>query len=351
MGRLVVADPIALLDALLVDDPESAELGEVMAVAGDLLQSRGHLRGELIALELILRNAAPAQRKAAADTLESWLAGHESHVFGSLHALRHRRGALRYELLGGRIHSLFLDARRVNPRRRERDAKHGKAALGHYRLEPRELVQVLVGSPLLRQLRALQLRAYTIDEVVRSTGELRKQVTPERNAIETLILSPTTRPIGHRANATPVEVDALRKAMPKLWCMTESGYLVSLLDPRTSDEESAHALDRMRGQPMTRDLRVHIGRGLCSGRPETTKVACERIIEQGRSGRVFLPILRMLLRPQVSHAAAWIVPMLPRFAWADELRPQLASMTGGRHHVAVRHAAGLALHELAKRRG
>jgi hypothetical protein len=338
-----VADPIAVLDTLLVDDPASPDLDEAMAVAGDLLQSRGHIRGELIALELMLRNAATlAQRKAASDTLESYLAGHESHVFGSLHALRHRRGALRYELLGGRVHSLVVDKRRID------------LGMASYRLQPAEFVQVLVGSPPLRHLRSLQLRVAKLDELVRITGELRKQVKPDRNALEMLLVSTTTRPIGHRANATPVEVETLRKAMPKLWCMTESGYLVSLLDPRMSDEESAHELDGMRGRAMTRDLRVLIGRGLCSGRPETTKVACEHLVEQGASARVFLPILHMLLRPQVSHAAAWIVPMLPRMAaWALELRPQLATITGAsaRYGVDLRRNAGLALRGLSERHG
>jgi hypothetical protein len=187
---------------------------------------------------------------------------------------------------------------------------------------------------------------------VRITGELRKQIKPDRNAIETLILSTTTRPIGHRANATPVEVEALRKAMPKLWCMTESGYLVSLLDPRMSDDESAHELDVLRGRAMTRDLRVLIGRGLTSGRPATTKVACEHLVEQGESARVFAPILRMLLRPQVSPAAAWIVPTLPRMAaWVVELRPLLATITGAsaRYGVELRRVAGVALRGLSER--
>lgn len=333
----MAADPIAALDHLLVEDPEHPDLGEAMAVAGDLLQSRGHPRGQLIAFELMQRAAAPGERKAIAATLESWVADHEARIFGSLHALRHRRGALRYAFTGGWLTELALDARRVSP------------ADARYSLDASELIMVLVGSPALRRVRSLQIRAAKFDELVRLSAELRKQVRADKTAIESLILSPTTRPIGHRANATPVELDALRRAMPKLWCVTESGYLVSLLDPRLPDEASADELDRLRGGAMSRDLRVLIGRGLTSGRPETTKVACEHIAEQGASGRVFLPTLRMLLRPQVSHAAVWIAPMLVRFgAWVHELRPQLASITGSdsRFSVELRRAAGLALRQL-----
>jgi hypothetical protein len=333
------ADPIAELDRLLIEDPQNPRITEAMSVASDLLQQRGVIRGELIALELLLK-AAPEgpERKAVADTLESWVGGHEARLFKSIHALRHQRGALRYSFHGGRIDELFVDIRRLRwgPR---------------LTLGAGELMQVLLGSPAIDHAKRLQLRVRGPEAIVELMAELRKQAKPGKLIVEQLIISPTTRPIGHRANATPQELEALRKALPKLWCVTESGYLVSLLDPKSPDEASAADLDHLRGRAMSRDLRVVIGRGLISGRPETTKVACERIAEHGESSRVFLPALRMLLRPQVSHAAAgWIVPMLPHFAeWVQELAPQLRRITGSDsiYPLELRRAAGKALGTLS----
>ncbi|MFV8752618.1 hypothetical protein ACNOYE_18885 [Nannocystaceae bacterium ST9] len=330
------ADPIAELDRLLVEDPCRPDVGEAMSVAGDLLQHKGQLRGELIALELMLAAAPASERKQVADTLESFVAGHDARMFGSIHALRHRRGALRYSFHGGRIDELFLDARRLgwDPR---------------LTLGPDEIVQLLLGSPAIEHAQRLQIRVGKSDALVRFLAELRKQAGGKLANLEQLILSTTTRPLGHRAHATATELAALRKAAPKLWLATESGYLVSLIDPKIPDEASASDLHGMRGHPMTRELRVLIGRGLTSGRSETTKVACERIAEHGESARVFLPALRMLLRPQVSHAAAWIVPMIPHFdGWARELVPTLRRITGSSkaHALELRRAAGLALHRL-----
>lgn len=331
-------DPIAALDRLLTEDPQWPGILETMSVAGDLLQHQGRIRGELIALELMLK-AAPAgpERKAAADTLESWVAGHEARLFKSIHALRHKRGAIRYSFHGGRIDDLFIDVRRLSwdPR---------------LTLGANELVQLLLGSPAIDHAQRLQLRVRSLDPLVKLMAELRKQATPGKLIIEQLIISPTTRPLGHRVNATPNELENLRKVMPKLWCVTESGYLVSLLDPKSPDEASAADLDGQRGRTMSRDLRVLIGRGLTSGRPETTKVACERIVEHGESGRVFLPALRMLLRPQVSPSAAWIIPMLPHFdGWVRELAPELRRITGSdaNYPLEIRRAAGQATRYLA----
>jgi hypothetical protein len=329
------ADPIAELDRLLTEDPQHPRLAEAMVVAGDLLQHQGKIRGELIALELMLK-AAPAgpDRKAAAAELESWVSAHAVRLFKSIHALRHRRGAIRYWFHGGRIDELFVDVRRLSwdPR----------LTLGHD-----ELVKLLLGSPAIDHATRLQLRVRGPDAIVGLMGELRKQAKPGKLIVEQLIISPTTRPIGHYVNATPKELETLRKAMPKLWLVTENGYLVSMLDPKSADEASAADLDRLRGKPMSRDLRVLIGRGLTSGRPETTKVACERIAEHGDSSRVFLPALRMLLRPQVSPASlGWIIPMLPGFGeWARELRPQVGRITGSedRYPLELRSAAGRVL--------
>lgn len=332
------ADPVAVLDRLLREDPEHPRMSEALTVAGDLLQHRGQLRGELIALELLLRaTSAGPERRAAAATLERLVAGHEARLFKSIHALRHRRGALRYSFHGGQVDELVIDVRRISHDPR-------------LRLEPSEFVQLLLGSPALDHARRLQLRVNNLDTIVRLMAQLRKQPKPGKLAVEQLILSMTTRPCGHRAHATPNERESLRKVMPKLWCVTEGGYLVSLLDPKSPDEASAADLDGQRGQPMSRDLRVLIGRGLTSGRAETTKVACERIAEHGESSRVFLPALAMLLRPQVSHAAAWIVPMLPNFAsWARELVPQLRRITGSAeiYGLELRRSAGQALRYLA----
>jgi hypothetical protein len=336
-----VPDPIAELDRLLIEDPQHPRITEAMSVAGDLLQHQGRIRGELIALELLLK-AAPEgpERKAVADTLESWVAGHEARLFKSIHALRHRRGAIRYAFHGGRIDELFVDVRRLS--------WDPQLTLG-----PDELVQLLLGSPAIDHAQHLQLRVRGPDGMVRLMGELRKQGASSKLGqlvVEQLIISATTRPIGHRIHASSSELESLRKVMPKLWCVTEAGYLVSLLDPKSPDEASAADLDALRGRAMSRDLRVVIGRGLTSGRPETTKVACERIAEHGESSRVFLPALRMLLRPNVSPAAAWIIPMVPHFAaWARELAPQLRRITGSVeiYPLELRRAAGQTLRYLA----
>ncbi len=334
-----MADPIAELDRLLVEDPEHPDIDTAMVVAGDLLQHQGQIRGELIALELLLRAAPPGhEHEAIADTLESWVAGHDARLFGSLHALRHLRGAIRYAFHGGRINEFFLDTRRLRP--------DPRLSLG-----PDEFVQLLLGSPLIKHAQRLQIRAKQPETVVRLMAELQTQAKSITLPTEQLVISTTTRPIGHRAALSqPTKaIELLRKVMPKLWFVTESSLLVSLIDPASSDEASAADLHALRGQPMSRDLRVLIGRGLTSGRREPTTVACERIAEHGESARVFLPALRMLLRPRVSHAAAWIVPMLPMFGpWVRELRPQLQRITGSAttYAVEVRRAAGHALRHL-----
>ena len=95
---------------------------------------------------------------------------------------------------------------------------------------------------------------------------------------------------------------------------------------------------------MNRDQRVLIGRGLCSGRRETTLAACEQLVRIGPSARVFLPTLAMLMQPRVSHALPWILPQLQHFgSWATALRPSLARITGSRHYPAdTRSLAGKA---------
>ena len=331
---MVPAEAIAKLDHLLDEDPGHPDLAEVLSVAGDRLQEEGQLRGQLIALELLLDAATNDESRAsAAATLESFIASHEARLFGSLHMLRHRRGALRQWVHGGRIEGLFIDARRISPDPR-------------YRLEAKELVQILLGSPAIRHLRRLQIRTARIEGSGGLLEQLGKQAKLGALEIEQLIISPTTRPIGHRVQWSLPSFEVLRRALPKLWFATHAGDLVSLLDPKSPDEASALELDRMRGQAMARDLRIWIGRGLSSGRPETTKVACERIVEHGESSRVFLPALRMLLRPKVSPAAAWIIPAIPHFGtWARELAPQLRAITGsaGIYPIEQRRAAGKVL--------
>ena len=62
-----------------------------------------------------------------------------------------------------------------------------------------------------------------------------------------------------------------------------------------------------------------------------------------------LPLLDMLLRPRVSHAAAWILPALPSFQpWVQQLAPRVAAITGNVEHypIKLRSLAGVCLKKL-----
>ncbi len=328
-------DPIATLDRLLVDDPYGPGFDEARAVAGDLLQAKGHIRGELIALEQLVERAPTreAERDALA-TLESWVADHEAQLFRGLAVMRHKLGAMRYWFRGGRVERLFIDTRRVI-------MPEAKAEL--YKLTIPELMAVVLDSPAVKHVRNLEVRVRRPQEAPDVVTAVRK--LGSKLAVEQLMVSMTTRPTGHYPPSHRHDVVALRKDLGQLWLATEYGEIVPLYERDLSDEATAAELDELEVGPMTRALRVRLGRGLTSNRPETTKVACEKIAQLGESGRVFLPALIMMLRPQVSAAAQWILPVLPHFpAWKQELLPAIRSATGGtKHDVKVIRAAQKAL--------
>lgn len=319
-----VSDAIARLDQLLVDDPCHEGSLEAMAVAGDLLQSRGALRGEHIAHELALAHASSAERPQRQEHYEAWLSTHERQLFGALHALRHRRGALSCQFRGGKLLAAKLDLRRV--------IEPGS------QLELRELVELFVSSPAMRELRELHIRVRHFEE--HNTVQRAISGSGKALPLEVLLISPTTRPLGHHNRGSASE---LREAFPLLWLCTHASSISPVLDPELGDELTARELELRRGAAMDRELRVLVGRGLSSGRLRTTVAACQVIAGLGPSGRVFEPIIDMMLRPQVSHAAPWILAELPRFgAWARGLLPRLRSITGDlrRYPGAVRIAAG-----------
>jgi hypothetical protein len=165
--------------------------------------------------------------------------------------------------------------------------------------------------------------------------------------LETLVVSPTTRPLDHQSRGHAVE---LRKHFPHLWLVTRFARLAPLLDPELPDQTTASELREFAGAPMSQELRIRIGRGLTSGREHTTKVACELIAGLGESARVFAPTLDLLLRPHVSHAVVWLLPALPSFGpWVQTLVPRLATITGDveRYPAKVRALAGRCLQDLA----
>ena len=329
-----VSDAIARLDQLLVDDPCHEGLLETLAVAGDLLQSRGSLRGEHIAHELALALASPTERQRRVEDYERWLSAHERQLFGPLHALRHRKGALSFHFRGGKLLRARLDLRRV--------IRPGS------QLEIRELVELFVASPVMRELRELQVRVRHFEE--HNTVQRAVANSAAALPLEVLLISPTTRPLGHHNRGSARE---LRETFPLLWLCTHASSISPVLDPELGDALTAHELELRRGAAMDRQLRVLVGRGLSSGRLRTTIAACQVIAGLGPSGRVFEPIIDLMLRPQVSHAAPWILAELPRFgAWAQGLLPRLRSITGDlrRYPGAVRIAAGNCIHELSSPR-
>jgi hypothetical protein len=326
------SDPIAALDELLIEDPYGSATDEPMVVAGDLLQSRGQARGELIMLELSLARARDRNTRIARRTeLEAWLDRHESLVFGSLAWLRTRPSTLRYELRGGRLRRLYVDARRALARAASTDLA--------------EVMHAVVGAPVLRRLTELHVRVrHEADAAVVLTAI---EQAGRKLPLESLLVSPTTRPLDHQSRGHAVE---LRKHFPHLWLVTRFARLAPLLDPELPDLTTAGELQDFAGTPMSQELRIRIGRGLTSGREHTTKIACELIAGLGESGKVFAPTLDLLLRPQVSHAAAWLLPALPSFgAWAEQLAPRVATITGNVdcYPIKLRSLAGTCLRTLS----
>lgn len=327
-------DPIATLDELLIEDPYGRATDDAMAVAGDLLQSRGDARGELIVLEQNLASASDrSTRIVRRAELEAWLDRHEALVFGSLAWLRTRPSTLRYELRGGRLRRLYVDARRALTR---------ATSLG-----VADLMHMIVGAPTLRRLTDLHVRVHhEADAAVALTAIER---AGRKLLLESLLVSPTTRPLDHQSRGHAVE---LRKHFPHLWLVTRFARLAPLLDPELPDLTTASELHEFAGSPMSQELRIRIGRGLTSGREHTTKVACELLAGLGESGKVFAPTLDMLLRPHVSHSAVWLLPALPSFgAWAEQLVPRVETITGNVdcYPVKLRSLAGTCLHSLAAR--
>ena len=322
-----MSDPIARLDALLVDDPFHEQFAETLVVAGDLLQSRGQLRGEQIAHEIALARAGDGSDSAEARAYAEWLGAHEARIFGKLAPLRHRAGAMRCRFRGGRLVGLSLDLRRVN--------------VPHSELH--EIVSLHVSAPTVRHVRELRVRVRSeseIPKVQRAVVENGRKMP-----LEILMISPTTRPLGHHVRGHAAE---LRDVFPRLWFVTHQAQIASVYDPGLVDETTAHEIEGFEGAGMDQALRVCVGRGLASGRVRTTQAACEVIAGLGASGRVFAPVLDLLLRRRVSHAAAWLLPALPRFgAWARQLIPRVRSITGdvGCYPDSIRVAAG---HCLAK---
>lgn len=331
-----MVDAVTRLDELLVDDPFGAQLEDTMIVAGDLLQSRGQLRGEHIAHELALRGAADeAARRVHAANYAAWIDAHAARLFGALRPLRARRGALRCEFRGGRLRALSLDLRRVI----------GPGT----QLRVSELVELVVAAPAVRHVRELRVRVRRQEDL----REVHEALVRAGRALplELLMISPTTRPLGHQLRGDAVE---LRERFPRLWFATRFGQIANLLDSGLDsglvDETTADELARLDGAPVDEALRIQLGRGLSSGRKLTTVAACERLAGLGPSARVFAPILALLLRPQVSHAAAWILPQLPRLGpWiAPQLIPRVRSITGdvANYSVELRCLAGRCLHQL-----
>jgi hypothetical protein len=327
-------DPIATLDELLIEDPYGPATDEAMTVAGDLLQSRGKPRGELIVLEQSLARAGDrSTRIVRRAELEAWLDRHEQLMFGSLAWLRTRPSTLRYELRGGLIRRLTIDARRA----RDRAATLGVADLMH----------MIVAAPTLQRVTDLHVRVHHEAEAAVALTAIER--AGRKLPLESLLVSPTTRPLDHQIRGHAVE---LRKHFPHLWLVTRFARLAPLLDPELPDLTTASELQEFAGLPMSQELRIRIGRGLTSGRVHTTKIACELIAGLGESGRVFAPTLDMLLRPHVSHSAAWLLPALPSFgAWVEQLVPRVATMTGSVecYPLELRSLAGTCLRSLSAR--
>ncbi len=319
-------DVVALLDRLLDEDPYQPGIDELMQVAGDLLQARGHERGELIALEQALAAADHATRSQRAAELQRWLQDHQVGMFGQAFAsFSRKRGALRLTTRGGRLRGLFIDARRID----------------HEGLDVAQMLASLIGSHGARRLVELRVRVPTLAQLGHVHAVLEQ--LPRRPPLEFVCASPTTRPIGHQLNGHPTR---LRELLPRLWFATQAGQIALIHDRNLDEERSAAELDGFAGAPMSRELRIHIGRALSSGRKRSTEAGLRLLAGLGDSGRVFLPALRMLLAPGVSPAARWLLPALARLGpWARELRPIVARMTGDarRYGEPLRSLAGRSL--------
>ena len=239
-------DPIAALDQLLIEDPYGPATDEAMIVAGDYLQARGDPRGELIGLEQALARAPDrSARLAQRSELETWLSQHEASMFGSLAWLRTGPSTLRYELRGGRMYWLSIDARRAVARAGE--------------LKLPELIQTIISAPKLQKLSNLHVRVKTPADAITVVTAIQKA---GRLPLETLVVSTTTRPIDHQARSYAGE---LRKAFPQLWLATRIARIESLIEPTLPDTTTASELHDLVGAPMSRFAahshrpRAHLG--------------------------------------------------------------------------------------------
>lgn len=310
VGSAAVAaplDPVALVDQLFDDDPIVRDRGELLTVAGDLLQARGDRRGELIILDQAVAAASRRERGDALAARERWLRAHQAELLGEAFArFSTRRGSLRLGFFAGRLRSLTVDLRRID-------------APG---LAPAEILTQLLAAPGCRDLAELRVRVR--QEATLALVRAALEPLERRPPIESLLVSTTTHVRG--ADLGRVALDDL---LPDLWFAAPTGRLGTTV----GREADARLMGLVRDiDAPSRAARIAIGQALTYPERGPAKAVCEALARLGPAAEVFASTLVELMQPRAYAMLPTLLDGLPSFgAWVTELRPDVARITGTSH--------------------
>ena len=281
----------------LRDDPGNEQAWESLAVWGDMMQSEGDPRGEVVALSSAVRQACrhlPDSLKkvrALRRALDAHVDSHAPTLLGSATQFRTGRRTLNIEWLGYNAETAFLDAR-----------YHG-SHLGIELPTLTEQIEALLTSVALPGLRRLRIRVRKVSEVAIVLGklaELKHYLPP----LEELSIGRQLRPDRILSDSR-----ALDRARPGMWLeQLDFGvpalqsfiercprlHLLALFDYVVPPVTHENLANRAKNQPMW----SVIGRMLWSENSETRDTALAYIANLGASAERFFPSFEILLSPQ-----------------------------------------------------
>ncbi|MCG8425357.1 MAG: hypothetical protein MJE77_46345 [Proteobacteria bacterium] len=345
----------------LYDAPGDPEVRDAMLVFGDVLQTEGDPRGELVALGDALSQARRAGdralQKELQTSIDSHIDTHRRDLLGPLDWLRQFERAIALEWRGGYIYAARLDIRHVREEWPE--------------FEPEELVGMLLASPSARFMRRLAVRVRRHGDVVRvarllaDTQDGSSRISPHTPPLEELIIGPSPRPrrlvkreatdrplMGFRYSGNAVshlQLNRLVEPYPGLY-MLSLDDLVSPLPMGKMTPEKVASIRAMAGaEPgnivYNRVRRTALGRALWAYEPHIRKAALDVIAKLGEFAAGFLPSLELMLRPRFMARQVAVINCLSTMgATSSSAVPTLLGMTGRvRHYDAeTRSAAGSA---------
>ncbi len=321
-----------------IDDPDDRELCDALLVCADELSQHGDPRGELLALELALRDAsrAPGARVAELQAaIDAHVVAHAPVLLGPIGAVPGIHCALTLEWRGGQLYGVHLDARHVTR---------------NTGLSAAELVSRLVGDDASKNLRRLRVRVRKFGHAGDVLGAL---ADGGCRPLEELEIGGDIRPRGFGSwkpqlarRSTPAVPGPEHEAFDNLHFCALTGLIRPL--PLAGAPELvtriAHA-----NPPTTRDDRILLGRALTSELPALRTAALRRVGELGGAARVFLRILTLMAGPNVVPVPLEVIACLRALGGhAREALPVLANVTSRSEHydLATRRIAGAAVSAL-----